>query len=280
MTPIALTVAGSDSGGGAGIQADLKTFAALGVYGTSVVTALTAQNTQGVRGVHVPPASFLLEQLEAVFTDFDVRAVKVGMLAEAAVIAALAQRVAESDVPVVLDPVMVAKSGDRLLAEDAVAQMREALLPRATVVTPNVPEAAVLLGCPPEEVASEPERAARALLGAYSPKAVLLKGGHLDGEEAVDWLVTPATSPNEAEAGNNVVRYAARRVQTRHTHGTGCTLSSAIAAGLARGLPLRAAVDEAKDYVTRALIAAERVPVGRGTGPLHHFHAWWPSEPR
>lgn len=261
---IALTIAGSDSGGGAGIQADLKTFSALGVYGASVVTALTAQNTLGVTAVESVSARFVLAQMDAVLSDLDVRAIKIGMVAEIAVIETIARRLEGTRIPVVLDPVMVAASGHRLVPETSVAALRDALMPLATLVTPNVPEAAVLLGEAPAESVAEMEAQAARL--AEAGTAVLLKGGHLDGAESVDIL----------RIGGESERLAAIRVATRHTHGTGCTLSSAIAARLARGDDLRAAVHRAKAYVTAAIAAADALAVGRGNGPVHHFHALWP----
>jgi hydroxymethylpyrimidine/phosphomethylpyrimidine kinase len=267
MTPIAVTIAGSDSGGGAGIQADLKTFSALGVYGASVVTALTAQNTRGVQAIQDVPAEFVARQIESVFTDLAVGAVKIGMLSRPDTIAAVAdglERHAQG-IPVVLDPVMVATSGDRLIAADAVAVLRERLLPRATLITPNLPEAAVLLGDEgPVDEARALDQARRLL--ALGARAVLVKGGHGTGPESVDHLVTGAGEER---------RLAAPRVATRNTHGTGCTLSAAIAAGLARGLPLAQAVAAAKDYLTAALGAADRLSIGHGHGPVHHFHALW-----
>jgi hydroxymethylpyrimidine/phosphomethylpyrimidine kinase len=267
VTPIAVTVAGSDSGGGAGIQADLKAFSALGVYGASVVTALTAQNTRGVQGIHDVPPDFVGQQIASVFGDLAVAAVKIGMLSRAPVIAAVAEGLAlhAPDVPVVLDPVMVATSGDRLLADDAVGALRERLIPRALVLTPNLPEAAVLLG---ETVAADEAAMlahGRRLL-ALGPRAVLMKGGHGGGPESVDLLVGP---------GESVLRLTAPRIATRHTHGTGCTLSSALAAGLARGMPLPEAARAAKAYLSAALAAADRLGVGQGHGPVHHFHAVW-----
>ena len=268
MSPVALTVAGSDSGGGAGIQADLKTFAALGVYGASVLTALTAQNTLGVQAVHAVPAAFVVRQLDSVLDDLAVAAIKVGMIADAEVAAALADalRARAAGLPVVLDPVMVATSGDSLIASEAVAVLRERLIPLAALLTPNLPEAAALLG---EAIAEGEEAAAgqgRRLL-ALGPGAVLVKGGHGTGPESVDLLVTR----------DGVRRLPAARIATRRTHGTGCTLSAAVAAGLARGAALPDAVAAAKDYVTRAIAGADRLAVGRGHGPLHHFHALWPE---
>jgi len=264
-TSIALTIAGSDSSGGAGIQADLKTFAALGVYGASVITALTAQNTRGVTAIHDVPAGFIAAQIDAVFTDLDVRAVKIGMLSQVAAIEAVADGLDRHAAHnVVLDPVMVATSGDRLLAANAVAALRARLIPRALVITPNLPEAAALLDRPVACDEAAMEAQARALL-ALGPQAVLIKGGHGKTRESVDLLV---------DAGG-VTRLSAPRIATRNTHGTGCTLSSAIAAGLARGLDLASAARAAKAYVTDAIAGADVLEVGHGHGPLHHFHALW-----
>jgi hydroxymethylpyrimidine/phosphomethylpyrimidine kinase len=264
-TPIAVTIAGSDSGGGAGIQADLKTFSALGVYGASVIAALTAQNTRGVAGIHDVPPAFVAAQMDAVFSDLDVAAVKIGMLSQASVIAAVAAGlVRHRQDRVVLDPVMVATSGDRLIAADAVEALRRELIPRALVITPNLPEAAALLDAPIATTEVEMRRQAERLL-ALGPRAVLIKGGHGSGAESVDLLIEPGRE----------TRLAANRVATDNTHGTGCTLSSAIAAGLAKGLDLAAAARQAKDYVTAAIAAADRLTIGSGHGPVHHFHAWW-----
>jgi hydroxymethylpyrimidine/phosphomethylpyrimidine kinase len=261
-----LTIAGSDSGGGAGIQADLKTFSALGVYGASVITALTAQNTRAVTAIHDVPPTFVTAQLDAVFDDIEFAAVKIGMLSSPAIIEVVTDGLRRHEARnIVVDPVMVAKSGDRLLRADAVAALRERLLPLATLITPNLPEAAVLLDLDeaPDE-AGMIEAAAR--LRQLGPRAVLLKGGHLDRTaESIDVL----------NDGAEPVTLAAPRIATTNTHGTGCTLSSAIAALLARGLPLRAAVTEAKAYVTAAISAADRLTVGHGRGPVHHFHALW-----
>jgi hydroxymethylpyrimidine/phosphomethylpyrimidine kinase len=264
-TPIAVTIAGSDSSGGAGIQADLKTFAALGVYGATVITALTAQNTRGVSAIHDVPPDFIAAQIDAVFSDLSVGAVKIGMLSQPATIQAVAAGLDRHKAQnVVLDPVMVATSGDRLLAAEAVDLLRRLLIPRALLLTPNLPEAAALLDAP--MATTEPEMREQAerllVLGAH---AVLIKGGHAGGPESVDFL---------AEA-NAVARLAADRIPTSSVHGTGCTLSSAIAAGLAKGLKLDEAVREAKAYVTAAIAAADRLTVGGGAGPLHHFHAFW-----
>jgi hydroxymethylpyrimidine/phosphomethylpyrimidine kinase len=265
MTPIAVTIAGSDSSGGAGIQADLKTFSALGVYGASVVTALTAQNTRGVAGIHDVPAEFIAAQIDAVFSDLAVGAVKIGMLSQVATIEAVAaglDRYRQSNV--VLDPVMVASSGDRLLAPAAVEWLRQLLIPRARLVTPNLPEAAALLDTAMATNESTMREQAEKLL-ALGAKAVLIKGGHDSGPESVDLLVEP----------HAVARLAADRIATKNTHGTGCTLSSAIAAGLAKGQPLAQAVRAAKAYVTDAIAAADRLSIGSGRGPVHHFHRWW-----
>jgi hydroxymethylpyrimidine/phosphomethylpyrimidine kinase len=265
MTPIALTIAGSDSSGGAGIQADLKTFAALGVYGASVVAALTAQNTRGVMGIHDVPAGFIAAQIDAVFDDLDVRAVKLGMLSQVATIEAVADGLDRHAAQnVVLDPVMVASSGSRLLAGDAIAVLRALLIPRASLVTPNLPEAAALLDAPLARNEIEMEAQARALL-MFGAQAVLIKGGHGSGDESVDLLVS----------ADGVTRLAARRIATANTHGTGCALSSAVAAGLAKGLDLAGAARAAKAYVTDAIAGADVLQVGHGHGPLHHFHAFW-----
>jgi hydroxymethylpyrimidine/phosphomethylpyrimidine kinase len=264
-TPIAVTVAGSDSSGGAGIQADLKTFAALGVYGATVITALTAQNTQGVRAIHDVPVDFVAAQIDAVFGDLDVAAVKIGMLSQAAIIDTVATGLARYRARnIVLDPVMVATSGDRLLAADAVETLRKALIPRALVVTPNLSEAAALTGATAARNEEEMEIQARELL-ALGARNVLIKGGHGSGDESVDLLV----------GEGDVLRLSARRVKTKNTHGTGCTLSAAIAAGLAKGLDLKTAAREAKAYVTAAIAAAIALHVGHGHGPLHHFHGIW-----
>ena len=264
-TPVALTIAGSDSSGGAGIQADLKTFAALGVFGASVITALTAQNTKGVTGIHPVPADFVTAQLEAVFSDLDIGAVKIGMVADVAIIDAIAatlKRVRPK--AVVLDPVMVATSGDRLLGAGPVDALKTRLIPLANIVTPNLPEAAALLS---EGIASSPdaiEAQGRRLL-ALGARAVLIKGGHGEGPESVDYLLTQ----------NSVETLSAPRIATRNTHGTGCSLSSAIAAGLAKGEDLATAVRNAKAFISAAIASADRFSVGHGHGPIHHFHRFY-----
>jgi hydroxymethylpyrimidine/phosphomethylpyrimidine kinase len=265
MTPIAVTIAGSDSSGGAGIQADLKTFSALGVYGASVITALTAQNTKGVAAIHDVPAEFIAAQIDAVFSDLKVGAVKIGMLSNAPAIEAVAAGLERHRVQnIVLDPVMIASSGDRLLRSDAIEALRKRLIPMALVITPNLPEAAALLDRPvaEDEMAMRGQAERLLLAGA---RTVLIKGGHGKGPDSVDLLVD----------SNTVARLRAPRFPTRNTHGTGCTLSSAIAAGLAKGLALAEAVREAKDYVTHAIAAADQLAIGSGHGPVHHFHATW-----
>jgi hydroxymethylpyrimidine/phosphomethylpyrimidine kinase len=265
MTAIALTIAGSDSSGGAGIQADLKTFAALEVCGASVIAALTAQNTQGVAEVMQVPRGFVLAQMRAVAADLEVRAIKIGMLGTRGVIEAVAEGLnLFPRTPVVLDPVMVAGSGDVLLESDAIDSLRTKLLPLATLITPNLPEAATLLGEAPAIGEFAMRRQVHKLL-KLGPKSVLLKGGHAEGSEAVDLFAQ----------GDKEMRLAAPRINTRNTHGTGCTLSAAIAAELAKGVDLTTAVGKAKAYVTAAIAAADALGVGRGRGPLHHFHHWW-----
>lgn len=267
MTFIAVTIAGSDSSGGAGIQADLKTFAALRVYGASVLTALTAQNTRGVQAIHDVPADFVAAQIDSVFSDLAVGAVKIGMLSQVATIEAVAAGLARhaGTIPIVLDPVMVATSGDRLISEAAVEALRRHLLPLADLVTPNLPETATLIGEPTAETENAAVAQGRRLL-AIGARAVLVKGGHGDGDESVDHLMS---------GDGTLRRFAAPRIRTRNTHGTGCTLSSAVAAGLARGLPMVEAVAQAKRYVSAAIAGADGVAVGHGHGPVHHFHALW-----
>lgn len=265
MTAIALTIAGSDSSGGAGIQADLKTFAALGVYGASAITALTAQNTQGVTGIHDVPPEFIVAQIDAVFADLDVGAVKIGMLSQSAAIVAIAKALDRHKAKnIVLDPVMIAASGARLLANDAIATLKKELISRALLITPNLPEAAALTGAPEAKTEAEMAAQAKQLLDSGA-RNVLIKGGHGEGPESVDLLI----------GANLNVRLAAPRHPSRNTHGTGCTLSSAVAAGLAKGLDLTAAARGAKDYVTAGIAAADKLAIGHGHGPLHHFHAHW-----
>jgi hydroxymethylpyrimidine/phosphomethylpyrimidine kinase len=264
-TPVALTIAGSDSSGGAGIQADLKSFAALGVYGASVITALTAQNTRGVTGIHQVPPDFVAAQIDAVFSDLAVDAVKIGMVAQLATIDAIAAGLTHwRPKHVVLDPVMVATSGDRLLAADAVEALRKKLIPQASLITPNLPEAAALLGEPVAASEAEIEGQGRRLLAMGCP-AVLIKGGHGQGAESTDYLVT----------ASRIIALPAPRIATQNTHGTGCSLSSAIAAGLAKGEDMETAVRNAKVWVSAAIAAADRFAVGHGHGPIHHFHRFY-----
>jgi hydroxymethylpyrimidine/phosphomethylpyrimidine kinase len=264
-TPIALTIAGSDSSGGAGIQADLKTFAALGVFGASVITALTAQNTTGVSGIHQVPAEFVTAQIDAVFSDLAVGAVKIGMVAQRESIDAIAAGLTRwSPKHVVLDPVMVATSGDRLLAAEAVDALRTKLIPRASLITPNLPEAAALLDEPMATSEAAVEDQGKRLL-AMGCQAVLIKGGHGRGAESIDYLI----------AAGGASALAAPRIATRNTHGTGCSLSSAIAAGLAKGEAMETAVRNAKAWISAAIASADRFSVGHGHGPIHHFHRFY-----
>jgi hydroxymethylpyrimidine/phosphomethylpyrimidine kinase len=260
---IALTIAGSDSSGGAGIQADLKTFSAFGVYGASVITALTAQNTRGVSAVEAISPDFIVAQMEAVLCDLDVGAVKTGMLANAPIVEAVAARLGQGPrLPLVVDPVMVATSGDVLLEPAAIEAVRVRLTPLATLLTPNIAEAAQLLGT--KEAASEEDALAQAeALYELGCKAVLLKGGHGPGDQAVDILCD----------ASGIERFARPKVATPHTHGTGCTLSAAIAALLARGAKLPDAVRRAKDYVWEGLVAGCSLRVGHGNGPVDHLYA-------
>ncbi len=263
--PVALSIAGSDSSGGAGIQADHKTFAALGVYGASVLTALTAQNTTGVQGVHAVPADFVRAQIESVLSDLDVRAIKTGMLATAEIIHAVAGCLAaHPDIPAVVDPVMVATSGDLLIEPDAVAAVRQTLLPRASILTPNLNEAAELTGMPVATSRDDMAGQAQALqaLGAH---AVLIKGGHFGTDATADDYFLDANGDGHW--------ISAPRIDTGNLHGTGCTLSSAIAASLVRGDTPREAVANAKAYLTAALEAGRDQVVGAGAGPVDHLHA-------
>jgi len=254
----ALTIAGSDSGGGAGIQADLKTFAAHGVYGLCALSAVTAQNTVGVNAWQALPAALVVAQIESVAGDFEVRAVKTGMLANAGIVRAVADAIERLGLPgVVVDPVMVAKGGDRLLETDAVEALRTRLLPRAAVVTPNVPEAEVLAGMAIRSI--DDMRAAARRIRAMGPGVVLVKGGHLDGPESIDVGVV----------GDDTFEIARPRIASRSTHGTGCTLAAAIAANLARGVGARAAIERAREYLDGAIRHAPGL--GHGHGPLGHF---------
>ncbi|NVO55968.1 bifunctional hydroxymethylpyrimidine kinase/phosphomethylpyrimidine kinase [Rhodobacteraceae bacterium B1Z28] len=265
MTPIALTIAGSDSGGGAGIQADLKAMSALGVFGASVITAVTAQNTRAVTAVHGIPVEVISAQIDAVLSDLDVQAIKIGMLATPDIIHAVARGIANFKGPIVLDPVMIAKSGDALLAREAIQTLRDVLLPRATVLTPNLPEAACLLDTTAAETPAEMVEQGRALC-ALGANAVLMKGGHGKGDVCHDLLI---------DASGVVAEFQAPRHATKNTHGTGCTLSSSIAAGLAEGLSLTDAATQAHDYLQGAISRADELNIGAGHGPVHHFHRVW-----
>lgn len=256
-----LSIAGSDPSGGAGIQADIKAISANGAYAMAVITCLTAQNTQGVSGVHLVPASFVHDQIAAVFADIRVDAVKIGMIANAEIAAAVATALSpHSDLPIVLDPVMTAKGGAQLLADEAINTVRDILLPVATILTPNLPEAARLLGVAPATTRDEMRRQGQALC-ALGPKAVLMKGGHLETAESPDVLVT----------SHDAHWFEASRIATKNTHGTGCTLSSALAAQIAKGISLPDAVAAAKSYVATAIAKADQLDVGSGHGPTHHF---------
>lgn len=267
MIPNVLTIAGTDPTGGAGIQADLKAFSAHGAYGMSVVTAVVAQNTRGVGSIVAMEPEFVAEQIAAVFEDVRVDAVKIGMVANADIADAITQSLDKyAQCPVVLDPVMVAKSGDHLMQQDDVEAIRERLVPRATLITPNLPEASVLLGRDVEMSSLEEMHDSLEQLRALGAEWVLLKGGHLGGEESIDILT-----------GQETVELTAPRVDTINDHGTGCTLSAAIAALLPRHGYVDA-VRQAKKYLTAALRHADELEVGSGHGPVHHFHALWSAE--
>lgn len=266
MTRCVLTIAGSDSGGGAGLQADLKTLSALGVYGASVVTAVTAQNTRRVTAIHDIPPDLIRAQIDAVLDDIAVHAIKIGMIGPPAAVAAVAASLRGCAIPIVLDPVMVAKSGDALIAGDAIGALIRDLLPLADVLTPNLPEAARLLDRGHAETEAE-AMAQGAALRAIGPAHVLMKGGHARGTHCTDILVGP----------EGVARFTSARIRTRHTHGTGCSLASAIAAGLAQGLPVADAAGRAHDWLHGAIRAAGGLAIGGGHGPVHHFHALWPQ---
>ncbi|HIF9249017.1 TPA: bifunctional hydroxymethylpyrimidine kinase/phosphomethylpyrimidine kinase [Photobacterium damselae] len=261
-TPITLTIAGSDSGGGAGIQADIKAISATGGYACSVITALTAQNTQGVHGIYSIPANFVAEQLDAVFQDLDIKAVKIGMLSDSNIISIIAHKLRQYQPKyLVVDPVMVATSGDLLLEHNAISTLKEQLLPLADVITPNLPEAAALLDCAQPKTEEDMEAMIEQLrqLGAHS---VLLKGGHLGNTtNSTDLLILP----------HDVLRFTTPRIDTQNTHGTGCTLSAAIASYLAQGYSLTGAVKAAKHYISNAIAHADELQIGSGHGPVHHF---------
>jgi hydroxymethylpyrimidine/phosphomethylpyrimidine kinase len=266
MIPIALTIAGSDSSGGAGIQADLKTFSALGTYGASVITALTAQNTLGVSAIHAVPGDFVTAQLDAVFDDLDIKAIKVGMVGSIEVVSSIADKLSSLEgISLVLDPVMVATSGDPLLDADTEQALRERLIPLAALITPNLEEAARLLGGSVSAASEEEMKQQAKRIMGLGPDAVLVKGGNGEGDEAVDILWD----------GEKMTRLTAARIETDNIHGTGCTLSSAIVGELAKGHPLDEACANAKKYLTSALAASDDLEVGQGSGPVHHFFDLW-----
>ena len=261
-----LTIAGSDSGGGAGIQADLKTFSAIGCYGMSVITALTAQNTQGVNGIHAVPPAFAVEQIDAVLSDIGTDAIKIGMLYSAELIEAVAEALKKHAADnIVLDPVMVAQSGDKLLQDDAIEAIKMHLMPLADVVTPNIPEASVLCERPLKEV-SDIESAAQTL-AQHGSRSILIKGGHGEADQSIDLLFLAHE--------NRFVRLVADRIKTHNNHGTGCTLSSAIASYMAKGKDIEEAVQKAKMFMNQAIAAGARYQIGQGHGPVHHFFQWW-----
>lgn len=261
----ALTIAGTDPSGGAGIQADLKTFSALGAYGCSVITALVAQNTRGVQSVYRIEPEFVAAQLDSVFSDVRIDTTKIGMLAETDIVEAVAERLQRYQVRnIVLDTVMLAKSGDPLLSPSAVSALRQHLLPHVSLITPNLPEAAALLDAPHARNEQEMHEQGEALL-ALGCEAVLMKGGHLDDEHSPDWLFTR----------DGAERFSAPRVATKNTHGTGCTLSAALAALRPRHHDWASTVAQAKTWLTAALAQADSLEVGQGIGPVHHFHQWW-----
>lgn len=264
MAKAAMTIAGSDSGGGAGIQADLKTFSALGVFGTSAITAITAQNTQDVTAVEPISNEVVAAQIKAVLDDIDIHAVKIGMLGSPALIETVTRSLEGFEGPVVLDPVMLSKSGVALLPDDAVDALVSVLVPRATVLTPNLPEAAKILG-EDEQRSDDAILAQGQRLLARGAKAVVMKGGHAEGETCRDWLVS----------ANQTLHFDAPRINTRNTHGTGCTLSSAIAAELAKGADLETALTRAHGWLHGAINAADQIDIGHGHGPVHHFHEVW-----
>jgi len=269
MTPNVLTIAGVDPCGGAGILADVKAISALGGYGCAVVAALTAQNTKAVTHIHPVPVDFVGAQIDTLFDDVVIHACKIGMLGQAPVIRVVADKLSKrSPKHIVLDPVMVAKSGDMLLEPAAVGQLREAILPLATMMTPNLPEAGVLLGHRPADNVREMRQQAerlRRLMNDQSERWVYLKGGHLPGNDTIDLL----------HDGDVMIEMPGQRIPTRNTHGTGCTLSAALATLLATGLGAKQASKAAKDYLTQAIATSDQLAVGQGHGPVHHFHDLW-----
>ena len=265
MIATALSIAGSDPSGGAGVQADLKTFSARGVYGMCAITALTAQNTTGVSGVHLVPPGFVADQIKSIFADIRVDAIKIGMIANAEIAVAVAQTLqSKTGIPIVLDPVMIAKGGHSLLQDDAVDVLKMHLLPLADILTPNLPEAASLLNETTAQTRQEIETQGRALL-EFGPKAVLMKGGHLGGQDSPDALITKT----------GTIWLDSPRIETKNTHGTGCTLSASLAAELAKNVPIKAAVSNAKTYLLGAIKAADDLEIGSGHGPTNHFHQLW-----
>lgn len=269
MIPNTLTIAGVDPSGGAGILADIKTMSALGAYGMAVVAALTAQNTQTVAGILPIPPAFVAEQIDTLFADVRVDAVKIGMLGQQAVIRAVAERLAHwQPEHLVIDPVMVAKSGDHLLERQAIHELRDNLLPLATILTPNLPEAGVLLGSSAVESLKEMRRVAeklRRLLNDRGERWVFLKGGHLPGDDTIDILYD----------GDRLIELPGQRIDTPNTHGTGCTLSAALAALLPQANDVPEAARRAKAYLVAAIARSSALTVGKGHGPVHHFHEWW-----
>jgi hydroxymethylpyrimidine/phosphomethylpyrimidine kinase len=261
-----LTIAGSDSGGGAGIQADLKTISACGCYGMSAITAITVQNTVGVHGIHTIPVEVVKEQIKAVLDDIGANAIKIGMLHSSEVIKGVAQTIEDYKIEnIVLDPVMVATSGDKLLMDEAIIALKEVLIPRAKIITPNLPEAEILSG---QNINSfqEMQTAAR-MLGETFSCGVLLKGGHSEKDEIIDVFFDPAI--------NKIIELRSPRVKTKNTHGTGCTLSSAVASFLAKGHNMETAVREAKSYIKNAIISGSKFQIGQGHGPVNHFFKFW-----
>lgn len=302
MIATALTIAGSDSSGGAGIQADIKTFSSLGVYASSAITALTAQNTVGVQGVYEISAEFVGEQIKSVCSDLTIKATKLGMLANAEIVTQVCKSIDDFSLnPVVLDPVMVAQSGDRLLSEAAVNSIKQELIPRATIITPNLHEAAVLLECSITEVMANIDRALEKLM-ALGCGAVLLKGGHAHdpdpdqepadetdppnnttqntgAKEVIDYFATTAVDRLDEGASDarnlDITLYKKKLLPTTNTHGSGCTLAAAITAYLALGMELKVAVAEANKFIDGAIKAADSLQLGNGSGPVHHCHQWW-----
>lgn len=261
-----LTIAGSDSGGGAGIQADLKTISAIGCYGMSVITALTAQNTQGVSGIHAVPPAFAVEQIAAVFADIGADAVKIGMLYSAELIEVVAEQLITHNAKnIVVDPVMVAQSGDKLLQDDAIEAMKKNLMPLADVLTPNIPEAEVLLN--QKLKSTEDMQQGAKTLADLGSQSILIKGGHLADNDSTDLLYLAGE--------DRFIKLKGARIETRNNHGTGCTLSSAIASYMARGCNIEEAVGNAKTYISKAIKAGSAYTIGRGHGPVHHFFQYW-----